>query len=346
LLCSFHTKLHIKTLSVPKPGEPPELQWLRRPQWWAQRTRMQEICLQPGKMPSCGIKHPHCLSRISTPTANIKKKNTADGKNTTSAASKHCSQCTKHCTWAPQPTLFCSAECGRRPLMDSAAGSRIVGGHEAPLGAWPWAVSLQVHLVGVEFAHVCGGALVSENSVLTAGHCTTGRMWVLLLTAAFVMQREGVVDLQVVTLGTFRQSADEWDVGWAELCWCRTHLQPHGGTESRDSAQSFWAQVTFLAGWGLSVCFAYFFFPPWAADFSIDLSKQAKQRFNWPFQTSKAPCKKKTLQYSAEKRNNSVELHCFPLFHSHFYFLLNKQQIQHSSFSLATWSQTLSEEAF
>lgn len=35
---------------------------------------MQEICLQPGKMPSCGIKHPHCLSRISTPTANIKKK--------------------------------------------------------------------------------------------------------------------------------------------------------------------------------------------------------------------------------------------------------------------------------
>lgn len=102
--------------------------------------------------------------------------------------------------------------------MDSAAGSRIVGGHEAPLGAWPWAVSLQVHLVGVEFAHVCGGALVSENSVLTAGHCTTGRMWVSLLTAAFVMQREGVVDLQVVTLGTFRQSADEWDEGWAELC--------------------------------------------------------------------------------------------------------------------------------
>lgn len=98
LLCSFHTKLHIKTLSVPKPGEPTKLQWLGHPQRWAQRTRMQEICLQPGKMPSCGIKHPHCLSRISTPTANIKKKNTADGKNTTSVASKHCSQCTKHCT--------------------------------------------------------------------------------------------------------------------------------------------------------------------------------------------------------------------------------------------------------
>ncbi|NXC43723.1 TMPSC protease, partial [Penelope pileata] len=52
----------------------------------------------------------------------------------------------------------------------------IVGGHDAQVGAWPWAVSLQLHQVGTQFAHVCGGALVNENSVLTAGHCTTGRM--------------------------------------------------------------------------------------------------------------------------------------------------------------------------
>ncbi|NXL92682.1 TMPSC protease, partial [Alectura lathami] len=52
----------------------------------------------------------------------------------------------------------------------------IVGGHDAQVGAWPWAVSLQVHQVGVKFTHVCGGVLINENSVLTAGHCTTGRM--------------------------------------------------------------------------------------------------------------------------------------------------------------------------
>ncbi|NXQ84500.1 TMPSC protease, partial [Nyctibius grandis] len=49
----------------------------------------------------------------------------------------------------------------------------IVGGHDAPHGAWPWIVSLQIHRAGVQFVHVCGGVLVNENSVLTAGHCVT-----------------------------------------------------------------------------------------------------------------------------------------------------------------------------
>ncbi|NXJ97472.1 TMPSC protease, partial [Corythaixoides concolor] len=51
----------------------------------------------------------------------------------------------------------------------------IVGGHDAQLGAWPWSVSLQIQQAGVRFAHVCGGVLVNEISVLTAGHCVTGR---------------------------------------------------------------------------------------------------------------------------------------------------------------------------
>ncbi|KFP29511.1 Transmembrane protease serine 12, partial [Colius striatus] len=42
----------------------------------------------------------------------------------------------------------------------------IIGGHDAQVGAWPWTVSLQIRQT-----HVCGGVLVSEKSVLTAGHC-------------------------------------------------------------------------------------------------------------------------------------------------------------------------------
>ncbi|KFQ23020.1 Transmembrane protease serine 12, partial [Mesitornis unicolor] len=51
----------------------------------------------------------------------------------------------------------------------------IVGGQDALVGAWPWAVSLQVYQGCASFTHICGGVLLSNNSVLTAGHCVTGR---------------------------------------------------------------------------------------------------------------------------------------------------------------------------
>uniref|UniRef100_A0A8C4VCR6 Peptidase S1 domain-containing protein n=1 Tax=Gopherus evgoodei TaxID=1825980 RepID=A0A8C4VCR6_9SAUR len=58
-----------------------------------------------------------------------------------------------------------------RVLVDMISGPRIVGGHDAQLGAWPWQVSLQVYQYGVGFKHLCGGSLVNEYSVLTAAHC-------------------------------------------------------------------------------------------------------------------------------------------------------------------------------
>ncbi|XP_060619999.2 transmembrane protease serine 12-like [Anolis sagrei] len=63
-------------------------------------------------------------------------------------------------------------ECGTRPVVDEiATGSRIIGGHDAQLGAWPWQVSLQIYHFGVGYVHVCGGSLINHNSVLTAAHC-------------------------------------------------------------------------------------------------------------------------------------------------------------------------------
>ncbi|XP_030264608.1 serine protease 27-like [Sparus aurata] len=56
--------------------------------------------------------------------------------------------------------------CGQAPLNTN---TRIVGGHTAVAGAWPWQVSLQV--LG---QHRCGGSLINNQWVLTAAQCVSG----------------------------------------------------------------------------------------------------------------------------------------------------------------------------
>ncbi|XP_037319140.2 transmembrane protease serine 9-like isoform X2 [Pungitius pungitius] len=51
--------------------------------------------------------------------------------------------------------------CGTTPLIN-----RIVGGQVAPVGKWPWQVSLQQN-----GGHVCGGSLINKEWVMSAVHC-------------------------------------------------------------------------------------------------------------------------------------------------------------------------------
>ncbi|XP_062381591.1 serine protease 27-like [Sardina pilchardus] len=51
--------------------------------------------------------------------------------------------------------------CGTVPLSN-----RIVGGQDAPVGSWPWQVSLQR-----PYGHVCGGSLINKEWVLSAAYC-------------------------------------------------------------------------------------------------------------------------------------------------------------------------------
>ncbi|XP_034514093.1 serine protease 42 [Ailuropoda melanoleuca] len=48
--------------------------------------------------------------------------------------------------------------------------AKILGGKEAEEGKWPWQVSVRINE-----KHVCGGSLITQQWVLTAGHCILSR---------------------------------------------------------------------------------------------------------------------------------------------------------------------------
>ncbi|KXJ15903.1 CUB and peptidase domain-containing protein 2 [Exaiptasia diaphana] len=56
-----------------------------------------------------------------------------------------------------------SGQCGYKPSV------RIVGGTEAPKGAWPW----QAQIRSTSGFTYCGGTLVHPQWVVTAAHCVT-----------------------------------------------------------------------------------------------------------------------------------------------------------------------------
>lgn len=66
------------------------------------------------------------------------------------------------------------SECGT-PFVE-VEDTRIVGGHPAKLGAWPWLVALGYKSSpSSDIKFLCGSALITRRHVITAAHCVHGR---------------------------------------------------------------------------------------------------------------------------------------------------------------------------
>merc|ERR1712012_606014 len=73
-------------------------------------------------------------------------------------------------------TYDLQSECG---IEGPPSKDRIVGGFEAEPNQWPWQVALFI-----DNAWFCGGALISENYVLTAAHCADGATYFDIMAGA------------------------------------------------------------------------------------------------------------------------------------------------------------------
>lgn len=75
--------------------------------------------------------------------------------------------------------------------MSNATHSRVVGGMNAQIGAYPWIAALGYQISGT-IRFLCGGTLITQLHVLTAGHCVKDSL---------VLTRLGDYDISVYDAG-------------------------------------------------------------------------------------------------------------------------------------------------
>ncbi|KAK7173350.1 hypothetical protein R3I93_003234 [Phoxinus phoxinus] len=148
------------------------------------------------------------------------------------------------CSAGSVVSVSCS-DCG-----EVAGEDRIVGGEDTEIKHWPWQVSLQWN-----HQHVCGGALLSTEWIISAAHCFTSRTrelsrWTVVLGQTQVTASRGVSVEVIVIHKDYSRLSNDFDIAMLKLTWPVTTgesimpvcLPPH---------QLYVKEMLVVTGWGL-----------------------------------------------------------------------------------------------
>merc|ERR1711997_127081 len=144
-----------------------------------------------------------------------------------------------------------AAECG---IEGPPAQDKIVGGFEAAENQWPWQVALFI-----DNAWFCGGALISENYVMTAAHCADGASYFDIMAGAHNVRASS--EPHRIEITSFEgQTHPEWDSNSLYADIALVHLpekvafsefiRPSCLPPASDANEQYVGQLTTPVGWG------------------------------------------------------------------------------------------------
>ncbi|ALC49841.1 CG8952 [Drosophila busckii] len=152
-----------------------------------------------------------------------------------------------------QSLLLLQAAPQQRSENSLSIQGRIINGRQAAVGQFPW----QVILKRDEWDDLlCGGSIISDSWVLTAGHCAAGHSSLFIMFGSVELNNENALNMTSTELYVHSNYNDKMnnDVALAKLPQSlvfTSNMHPIQLVSSREASNSFVGTTAIVAGFGL-----------------------------------------------------------------------------------------------